>query len=207
VTEEKNGAAPEPEKTEAPEPQPEAPKEAADVPAEPAEVAAEEAPPVAAESAEGTAEPAADAGEAPAPVEEQPAEPAPVIPDVVWGTGRRKSSVARVRVRAGTGQVVVNGRDYMEYFPGVQYQVVVNAPLKVTGMQGRYDVLARLHGGGLTGQAGALSLGIARSLRKIDSTLEEALREHGLLTRDSRMKERKKYGLHGARRGVQFSKR
>jgi small subunit ribosomal protein S9 len=133
-------------------------------------------------------------------------EPKPV-PDVIWGTGRRKSAVARVRVKPGTGRILVNDREYREYFPTLQYQKEVVAPLKVTGVEGRYDVLCRIHGGGLTGQAGALSLGIARALRKMDVSLEEALRDHGLLTRDARMKERKKYGLHGARRGVQFSKR
>jgi small subunit ribosomal protein S9 len=216
VTEEKNGATPEPEKPEVPEePKAETPAEPAPEPApEPTEEPAAEA------VEEPTPEPAPEPTEEPVaePVEEpvaaaEPAEESSavaetgVVPDIIWGTGRRKSSVARVRLMSGTGRMVVNGRDYQEYFPSLQYQVAVVAPLKVTGMQGRYDVLARLTGGGLTGQAGALSLGIARGLRKIDRTLEEPLREHGLLTRDARMKERKKYGLHGARRGVQFSKR
>ena len=125
----------------------------------------------------------------------------------VWGTGRRKSSVARVRVMPGTGRILVNNREYKEYFPTQQYQNSVTAPLRVTGTESTFDVLARLHGGGLTGQSGALSLGIARALRKIDTVYEDALREKSLLTRDARMKERKKYGLHGARRGFQFSKR
>ncbi len=129
------------------------------------------------------------------------------MPDVTWGTGRRKSSVAGVRVKPGTGRILVNNRDYKEFFPSLQYQKAVVAPLDVTGLMGSCDVLAKLKGGGLTGQAGALSLGIARALRKINPSLELTLREHGLLTRDARMKERKKYGLHGARRGVQFSKR
>ena len=128
-------------------------------------------------------------------------------PDVIWGTGRRKSSVARVRVKPGTGRVLVKGRDYKDYFPALQYQAEVEKPLKATGMESRVDVLASIMGGGLTGQAGALSLGIARALMKWDPSLEEALRAGHLLTRDARMKERKKYGLHGARRGVQFSKR
>lgn len=128
-------------------------------------------------------------------------------PDVIWGTGRRKTSVARVRVKPGTGRILVNDREYREFFPTLQYQQAVTAPLRVTSVEGRYDILARIHGGGLTGQAGALSLGIARALRRMDHANEDALREHGLLTRDARMKERKKYGLHGARRGVQFSKR
>ncbi|MEN8151786.1 MAG: 30S ribosomal protein S9, partial [Planctomycetota bacterium] len=132
----------------------------------------------------------------------------PVQPSgITWGTGRRKSSVARVRVKTGTGRILVNGREYKEFFPSLQYQVMVEAPLKATGTESRVDVMANLSGGGLTGQAGALSLGIARALIKMDSSTEESLRDKSLLTRDARMKERKKYGLHGARRGVQFSKR
>jgi small subunit ribosomal protein S9 len=142
--------------------------------------------------------------------ETQP-EPVPPVarqPDgIFWGTGRRKSSVARVRVKAGTGRILVNGREYKEFFPSLQYQAMVEAPLKAGGAGSRVDVLATLSGGGLTGQAGALSLGIARALIKMDPSTEEALRDKHLLTRDARMKERKKYGLHGARRGVQFSKR
>ena len=126
---------------------------------------------------------------------------------VIWGTGRRKSAVARVRLRPGTGRILANGRDYKEFFPSLQYQKIVEGPLRATGSGERYDVLATLSGGGLTGQAGAMSLGIARALKLADSSLEDALREKHLLTRDARMKERKKYGLHGARKGVQFSKR
>jgi small subunit ribosomal protein S9 len=148
--------------------------------------------------------------ETPETPETQPETPAPAArqPDgITWGTGRRKSSVARVRVKAGTGRILVNGREYKEFFPSLQYQVMVEAPLKATGTESRVDVLANLSGGGLTGQAGALSLGIARALKTMDPSTEEALRDRHLLTRDARMKERKKYGLHGARRGVQFSKR
>ena len=133
--------------------------------------------------------------------------PTPQPEGITWGTGRRKSSVARVRVKAGTGRILVNGREYKEFFPSLQYQVMVEAPLKATGTDSRVDVMANLSGGGLTGQAGALSLGIARALKKMDPSTEEMLRDKHLLTRDARMKERKKYGLHGARRGVQFSKR
>ena len=125
----------------------------------------------------------------------------------IWGTGRRKAAVARVRVRPGTGRILVNGRDYKEFFPSLQYQVQVTAPLRMTGVESQYDIIATCSGGGLTGQAGAVSLGTARALKQIDPSLEEALRDNHLLTRDARMKERKKYGLHGARRGVQFSKR
>ena len=146
------------------------------------------------------------------PVETMPEETearpkAGFVPGVFWGTGRRKSAVARVRVKAGTGRILVNDRDFKEFFPSLQYQVSVLAPLKAVEGVGKFDVLARLNGGGLTGQAGALSLGIARALKQMDPTFEEPLREKHLLTRDARMKERKKYGLHGARRGVQFSKR
>jgi len=126
---------------------------------------------------------------------------------VIWGTGRRKSSVARVRVKPGSGRILANGRDYKEFFPSLQYQVMVEAPLKATGAGDRFDFFANVSGGGLTGQAGAISLGIARALKTVDPSLEDVLRDQHLLTRDSRMKERKKYGLHGARRGVQFSKR
>jgi len=144
-------------------------------------------------------------------IETQPeVAPTPAVrqPDgITWGTGRRKSSVARVRVKAGTGRILVNGREYKEFFPSLQYQVMVVAPLTATGTASRVDILASISGGGLTGQAGALSLGIARALIKMDPSTEEALRDKRLLTRDARMKERKKYGLHGARRGFQFSKR
>ena len=140
-------------------------------------------------------------------VEAAPVETPAPLPDVIWGTGRRKSSVARVRIKNGTGRVLVNGRDYKEYFPTIQYQNVATAPLRVTSTRERFDIFANIKGGGLTGQAGALSLGIARALKIIDQSLEEALRDKNLMTRDPRMKERKKYGLHGARRGVQFSKR
>ncbi len=142
------------------------------------------------------------------PVEEKAVPVAPAIPpDSTLNTGRRKSAVARVRVKPGTGQVLVNGRDYKEFFPAIQYQEKVVAPLKAVGVESRFDVSASVKGGGLQGQAGAVCLGIARGLKVLDPTFEHALRENGLLTRDARMKERKKYGLHGARRGVQFSKR
>ncbi|MCU0586236.1 MAG: 30S ribosomal protein S9 [Desulfobacterales bacterium] len=129
------------------------------------------------------------------------------MPDVVFATGRRKTSVARVRIRPGTGRILVNGREMREFFPALQYQEKVLSPLKTAGAEQRYDVMATIHGGGLTGQAGALCLGIARGLKRFEPGCDPALRDRGLLTRDSRMKERKKYGLHGARRGVQFSKR
>ena len=124
-----------------------------------------------------------------------------------WATGRRKTSVARVRVRLGSGTILVNGRDMEEYFPREDHRVAVKSPLKVSGNLGQYDVVASVGGGGPTGQADAMSLGIARALVKCDSSFYEIFREAGLLTRDSRRKERKKYGLRGARRAPQFSKR
>lgn len=123
------------------------------------------------------------------------------------GTGRRKTSVARVRVRPGSGQISINKRGLEEYFPVQQHQNAVNAVLQHCEVADSVDVIIRCHGGGMTGQAGACTQGIARALMKHDSELHEKLREGGFLTRDSRMKERKKPGLHGARRGTQFSKR
>ncbi len=123
------------------------------------------------------------------------------------GTGRRKSSVARVRIRQGSGKITVNNRDLEVYFPNDQDQVDVRAALKATGTDESVDVIIRASGGGSTGQAGACKMGIARALVSYDSELFQVLRDGGFLTRDSRMKERKKPGLHGARRGSQFSKR
>jgi len=126
---------------------------------------------------------------------------------IYWGTGRRKTSVARVRVIPGSGAIKINDRDMDQFFHREDHRLTVNAPLRATKTLGKYDVLANVDGGGITGQAGAVSLGIARALLKADATLEAALRENRMLTRDSRMKERKKYGRRGARRGFQFSKR
>jgi small subunit ribosomal protein S9 len=123
------------------------------------------------------------------------------------GTGRRKTSVARVRVRTGEGRIVVNSKPFDEYFVREQDRKAVLAPLVETDRVNAVDVTIRVHGGGITGQAGAVKLGLARALKLHDTSLEEALRHTNLLTRDGRMKERKKYGLRGARRGTQFSKR
>lgn len=123
------------------------------------------------------------------------------------GTGRRKTSVARVRIRAGSGKIVINKRELDDYFPIPQDRNAVVAPLDHCEVRDSVDVLIRVHGGGGTGQAGACMQGIARALVKYDSDLDEKLREKTFLSRDSRMKERKKPGLHGARRGTQFSKR
>ncbi len=123
------------------------------------------------------------------------------------GTGRRKSSVARVRLKSGSGNVVVNGKKLDEYFPVLQDQRAVVDPLNACGAKDSVDIRITVSGGGTTGQSGACKMGIARALVNLDEENFAALREAGYLTRDSRMKERKKPGLHGARRGTQFSKR
>lgn len=123
------------------------------------------------------------------------------------GTGRRKSSIARVRVRAGNGKITVNKRPLDDYFYNLQHRNAVTAPLTHTGTVEQVDVVIRVHGGGITGQADACKLGIARALKQYSPELEEMLRAAALLTRDSRKIERKKPGLRKARRGTQFSKR
>ena len=123
------------------------------------------------------------------------------------GTGRRKSSVARVRIKSGTGQVVINGKPANEYFPTTQNQRAITDTLTATGTVDNVDIRITVTGGGQTGQSGACKMGIARALVSLDPEHFATLREGGFLTRDSRMKERKKPGLHGARRGTQFSKR
>ena len=125
----------------------------------------------------------------------------------VWGTGRRKTSVARVRVKAGTGQFVVNGKPADQYFTTPDTRRSAARALEVTESAKSYDIWAHVDGGGITGQADAVSLGIARALKREHVEFEPVLREHGLLTRDPRMVERKKYGLRKARRATQFSKR
>ncbi len=127
--------------------------------------------------------------------------------EYIWGTGRRKTSVARVRITSGTGRVIVNKRPFEDFFVREQDRVAVLAPLRATRTLNKYNIFASISGGGPTGQAGALSLGISRALIKAQPNLESPLRENGLLTRDSRMKERKKYGQRGARARYQFSKR
>ncbi len=125
----------------------------------------------------------------------------------ILGTGRRKTAVARVRIRPGDGQIRINGRNLEEYFLNTRQRNAVVAPLEQTGKRSSLDVIVRVDGGGITGQADACKLGIARALKKFDEQTADGLRDSGLLTRDGRMKERKKYGLRGARRGTQFSKR
>ena len=127
--------------------------------------------------------------------------------DDVIATGRRKTAVARVRLRNGSGTITVNGRPMDAYFPSIKDRVLVAGALEQVGRQSVVNIDIRVDGGGPTGQAGACRLGIARALKAFDAELAEPLRHNGLLTRDGRMKERKKYGLRGARRGTQFSKR
>lgn len=124
-----------------------------------------------------------------------------------YGTGRRKKSTARVRLVPGTGNVTINGRDAKDYFPYETQLLILNQPLAATETEGTYDVLVNVHGGGFTGQAGAIRHGIARALLEADPEYRASLKREGYLTRDARMKERKKYGLKGARRAPQFSKR
>ncbi|MFQ5555265.1 MAG: 30S ribosomal protein S9 [Acidimicrobiia bacterium] len=126
---------------------------------------------------------------------------------LVQATGRRKSSVARVRVYPGTGSFQLNGRSLEDYFPQIALRLKVLEPLKTADADGRYDIKAKLEGGGYTGQSDALRLGIARALVEMDPELRTTLKKEGMLTRDARRVERKKYGLRKARRAPQFTKR
>jgi small subunit ribosomal protein S9 len=123
------------------------------------------------------------------------------------GTGRRKEAVARVRLVPGEGGFRLNGRSLEEYFPARAHRMLVTAPLRLAGREKDFDVFARLHGGGVSGQAGALQLSIARALIDLDGTLRPAMKAEGMLTRDAREKERRKYGLKKARKAPQYSKR
>ncbi len=125
----------------------------------------------------------------------------------LYGTGRRKSSVARVWLKPGEGRMVVNKQPLEEYFSRATHQTLIVQPLKAAGMEGKFDLLANVAGGGMSGQAGAIRLGIARALLAVDASLRASLRKAGLLTRDPRVKERRKYGQKGARARFQFSKR
>ncbi|MBR7032159.1 MAG: 30S ribosomal protein S9 [Clostridia bacterium] len=124
-----------------------------------------------------------------------------------YGTGRRKSSVARVRLYPGSGAITVNGRDVDDYFGLETLKLIINQPFGVTGSEGKFDVVVNVRGGGISGQAGAIRHGISRALLLADEENRAALKKAGFLTRDPRMKERKKYGLKAARRASQFSKR
>ena len=124
-----------------------------------------------------------------------------------YGTGRRKRSTARVRLVPGTGRIVINDREAADYFPYETQLIIINQPLVTTETNGTYDVLVNVHGGGFTGQAGAIRHGISRALLQADPEYRKPLKAEGYLTRDARMKERKKYGLKAARKAPQFSKR
>ena len=124
-----------------------------------------------------------------------------------YGTGRRKKSTARVRILPGTGVITINGRDIDDYFGLETMKLIVNQPFGVTATEGKFDIIANVRGGGFSGQAGAIRHGVAKALLQADATYRPALKKAGFLTRDPRMKERKKYGLKAARRAPQFSKR
>ena len=126
---------------------------------------------------------------------------------LIQKTGRRKEAVARVRLRPGTGQVTINGRAFDDFFPTATHRMIVQEPLKLTSTDEMYDIDATLHGGGTSGQAGALRMAIARALIDLDPEQRPALKKAGLLTRDARAKESKKYGLKKARKAPQYSKR
>lgn len=125
----------------------------------------------------------------------------------IWATGRRKCAAARVRVKAGKGQLTINKRAFDEYFPDAAVRGFIMQPLMITGTAEGYDVVASIKGGGIIGQAGALRHGISRALTQVNPELRSVLKESGMLTRDARVKERKKYGQPGARKRFQFSKR
>ena len=124
-----------------------------------------------------------------------------------YGTGRRKTSIARVRLMAGNGAIIVNGTPYEERFPSLEHQRVIMQPLLATESAGKYNVVVKVAGGGISGQSGAISHGIARALVEADESLKPVLRQNGLLSRDSRAKERKKAGLKRARKAKQYTKR
>jgi small subunit ribosomal protein S9 len=193
--------------------QPAGADEAGEAPAaEPDEAPAAEAPAAEAPAADA---PAADAPAADAPAAEDGDEPAPEVRRLTelaadaryFATGKRKSAVARVIIRPGSGQFVLNGRNLETYFPRHTHRAAVMHPLEVAGFGDRVDVRARIHGGGITGQAEALRHGIARALIEADPSLRTELKRRQLLTRDPRVKERKKAGLKKARKRPQFSKR
>jgi len=154
------------------------------------------------------AAPAAPA--APPPPAEQPSRTAPPLPEgqsYIWATGRRKKAVARIRMRPGTGKFLVNRREVVDYFTEEKDRGAVISPLRTVSMINSWDIWVNVDGGGSTGQAGAVALGLARAICRAVPDVEVSLRDQGLLTRDARMKERKKYGQKGARKRFQYSKR
>jgi len=130
-----------------------------------------------------------------------------VVKNLSLGTGRRKTSVARVYIRSGKGSIVVNKKPFEEYFPQISYRLIISEPLEVTNNVDTYDILINVKGGGIVSQAGAIRHGLSRALVALDSGNTASLKANGMLTRDSRMVERKKYGRSGARKRFQFSKR
>ena len=142
-----------------------------------------------------------------AEAEARPAARRPVVTGSALGTGRRKEAIARVRITPGTGQWRINERPLEDFFPNKVHQQLINEPFVTLGAEGQFDVAARITGGGVTGQAGALRLGIARALTLVDPENRVTLKRAGFLTRDARVKERKKYGLKKARKAPQYSKR
>lgn len=162
--------------------------------------------PTEAPAASGAAEATAPTG-AGEPAAEPAGLPPPPMSGVFLGTGRRKSAIARVRLSPGTGAISINGRPVDRYFTEIQERTAVTDPLAITSTIGRFDVTVNVGGGGHSGQAGAIRLGVARALVRADKRYESVLRERGFLTRDSRIVERKKYGRRKARRRFQFSKR
>lgn len=170
----------------------------------------DEPTPKASSAETATEPPAAEQAKAETSFPKQESLTAPPLPEgthYIWGTGRRKKSVARVRIRPGTGQILINKRQVDDYFHHEKDRQVILAPLSAAGAVRSWDVWANVGGGGSTGQAGAVALGMARAIIKALPELEAALRDKGLLTRDARMSERKKYGQKGARKRFQFSKR
>ena len=158
------------------------------------------------ETAEYMSQYTTESGEA-ASTSAKPAARRPVVTGHALGTGRRKEAIARVRVMPGTGQWLINGRTMDVYFPNKVHQQLISEPFVTLGAEGQFDVVARITGGGVTGQAGALRLGIARALILVDPSSRPALKRLGFLTRDARIKERKKAGLKKARKAPQYSKR
>jgi small subunit ribosomal protein S9 len=168
-----------------------------------------QAPAAAADAAPGehVSEYTTETGDAPAVGQTRIAVRKPVVTGHAMGTGRRKEAIARVRILPGTGQWLVNDRPLDEYFPNKVHQQLISEPFVTLGAEEQFDVVARITGGGVTGQAGALRLGIARALTLVDPENRQTLKRAGFLTRDARVKERKKYGLKKARKAPQYSKR
>lgn len=159
------------------------------------------------ETAEHVSHYTTETGEAAVGGQAKPAPRKPVVTGHALGTGRRKEAIARVRISPGTGQWLINGRTMDVYFPNKVHQQLIGEPLVTLGADGQFDVIARITGGGVSGQAGALRLGIARALILVDPSSRPALKRLGFLTRDARIKERYKAGLKKARKAPQYSKR